>query len=205
MRRPAVLVVCLGVLPSALAGGCRINETGGAWGVRNPNPECPDSGGDCGAPSHEGNDGGGDERADVELDVGVADSPDATQPSSVCPPETDVQANTACGVLQNLSCKSSTNAYDCNGQVAGFVPCNCVAGAWACAPTSACFDARPPCPPSTLVQSNAACTSPEYLQCKSEMHTYDCSGQVDGYVSCSCVSGSWLCTPSSTCADGGGD
>jgi hypothetical protein len=61
------------------------------------------------------------------------------------------------------------------------------------------------CPPETVVEAGAACGVPQTLTCKSAAHTFDCDAQVAGYVSCNCVNGSWLCGPSSTCADGGND
>jgi hypothetical protein len=115
----------------------------------------------------------------------------------------------------------------------GFVGCTCSAGTWMCgasvvpgcsdggddattseggAGSDAGVDDAPDdaegsggCPPETLVAAGAACGVPQTLTCKSAAHTFDCDAQVDGYVSCNCVSGSWLCGSSSTCADAGND
>jgi hypothetical protein len=115
----------------------------------------------------------------------------------------------------------------------GFVGCTCTAGAWMCgasvvpgcsdsgddATTSEGGDGNEAgvgdasdetegaagCPAETLVDSGGACSVPQSLTCKSAAHTFDCDAQVDGYVSCNCVTGAWSCGPSSTCADAGID
>jgi hypothetical protein len=186
-RLLSVLVAVLVVLLTC-AGGCSTNETTGNWTITNPPGACP-------APAM-------------------------------------VQANGSCSTPQGTSCKSEMPRFDCSGLMVGFVGCTCTAGTWVCgAPTvpgcpdggddattgeggdesqgpgdaSDETDAAAGCPPETLVESGAACAVPQTLTCKSAAHTFDCDAQVNGYVSCTCVSGTWVCGPSSTCADGGAD
>jgi hypothetical protein len=112
----------------------------------------------------------------------------------------------------------------------GFVGCTCSAGTWMCGASvvPGCPDGgddgttddaaetgsddasdatmdSPGCPAETLVDGGAACSVPQSLTCKSAAHTFDCDAQINGYVSCNCVSGAWVCGPSSTCTEAGVD
>lgn len=191
MRRSSlVLAGALAVLLAPLACDCDLKGGGAGWGVGTP----------PGADSGNADDASADEGTEASLD----DGSDATQSPGMCPPESEVQSNAPCSVPPAMPCKSATHTVDCTGQVDGFVSCTCIGGAWACAPATTCADANP-CPAPTDVYGNAACSLPPNTECKSAANTVDCSGQVDGFVSCSCASGSWLCGPSSTCVDGGAD
>jgi hypothetical protein len=171
--------------------------------------------------------------AGCHLDEEPADWMLADSSASACPSAPTVQANGSCTAPQGTTCKSDVPRLDCSGQMVGFVGCACTAGTWMCGASvvPGCSDGGDDapmgdgseggeagvddgsdeaegtagCPPETVVEAGAACTVPQSLTCKSAAHTFDCDAQVDGYVSCSCVSGAWSCGSSSTCADAGID
>jgi hypothetical protein len=57
------------------------------------------------------------------------------------------------------------------------------------------------------VQANGSCTAPQGTTCKSDVPRLDCSGQMVGFVGCTCAAGAWTCGASVVpgCSDGGDD
>jgi hypothetical protein len=63
------------------------------------------------------------------------------------------------------------------------------------------------CPATAAVLANGSCTAPQGTICKSDVPRLDCSGQMVGFVGCTCAAGTWMCGASVVpgCSDGGDD
>ena len=118
--------------------------------------------------------------------------------SAQCP--ATFQAGTPCDPATQSVCTIPLPGTTCNGGAISET-CSCQAsgaggGTWSCAvpPTPDCPDAEPPvCPAPSSIQPGAACLPAPTTGCPSNVPIVDCTGQIQGYVTCDCEVGSWAC------------
>jgi hypothetical protein len=92
-------------------------------------------------------------------------------------------------VSSTLTCNSTTPYYDCNGNVAGDLQCNCYSNQWFCPePDVICpADAGAGCPTPASIQAGAGCIG--FVTCPGNPTV--CNGQID-YDAFQCVNGVWV-------------
>jgi len=121
----------------------------------------------------------------------------------VCPAAQQVVPNTYCNLTGKLTCNSATPYYDCNGNVAGYLQCNCYADQWSCPePPMVCeVDASTSCPPPASLQVGAPCNVDPSSTCPG--NPTQCEGQTD-YDAFQCENGVWIDVAQTVCGLDGG-
>jgi hypothetical protein len=95
-----------------------------------------------------------------------------------------------------LQCPALETLPSCNGQDTTTVECTCASGAWQCpvfAGGAPSCPAPPVCPNPASIAQGGSCYADPTLSCQSNIPITDCNGNPQGFVSCSCQSGSWQC------------
>jgi len=118
-------------------------------------------------------------------------------PQPVCPQAQQVVPNTSCSVSSQLTCASATPYYDCNGNVAGDLQCNCNSDQWFCPePDVICpTDGGAGCPPPASIQSGEGCND---YNTTCPGNPTQCNGQTD-YDAFQCDNGVWVDVAQTTC------
>ncbi len=125
------------------------------------------------------------------LDVGDGGGDDG--PNTSCPQASAVDNGVSCS-QPGLSCPGAYSQPTCDGGIP--VQCTCTSGSWQCPLVSGGIYCPPPptgCPAPGLVTPSGSCSADPSLSCTSTIPIQDCSGNVDGYLSCSCQGGAWNC------------
>jgi hypothetical protein len=109
--------------------------------------------------------------------------------AGACPSPSAVEEGFACDVSSGTSCVTDDPIVDCDGDVTGYISCECSGGSWACPfpPVMNCQDAGGPCPKPNDVVQDTACSS-DGQQCPGNPQV--CGGQVL-YDAFECEQGLW--------------
>jgi hypothetical protein len=115
-----------------------------------------------------------------------------------CPAPQDVVPTAGCNFPGNLRCDSATPYYDCNGNVAGYLQCNCDQSEWSCPrPPMVCMtDASTGCPPPESIQASALCSEGLGVMCPG--NPTQCNGQTD-FDAFQCDNGVWVDVAHTVC------
>jgi hypothetical protein len=118
-------------------------------------------------------------------------------PPPVCPAPRDVAPLAGCKLPPTLTCDSATPYYDCTGNVAGYLQCNCYGGQWKCPqpPTVCPVDASTGCPDPASIQAGTPCNAPN-VTCPGNPTV--CNGQTD-YDAFQCENGYWVDVARTVC------